>query len=202
MACGKARAAFARSTPDMLKYQPKRFWGFVKRQVQEESAIDMAEFARFNQALFLDPAAPVDTHHPLAHPEEHHITPEELEHTLAFHFKANKSSGFSPMPLQVLKHMGGEGVRVLADFLSKSAIDQLAPAEWRATKVVPLYKGKGLVTDMNSYRSIAITPPFTKLFMSVINRRLTSVAEEQELHAPTQAGFRAHHTTTEQALIV
>ena len=68
--------------------------------------------------------------------------------------------------------------------------------------MVPLYKGKGSVTDMNSYRSIAITPPFTKLFMSVINRRLTAYAEEHQLHAPTQAGFRAHHTTTEQALMV
>ena len=50
---------------------------------------------------------------------------------------------------------------------------------------------------MNNYRSIAITPPFTKVFMSVMNRRLTMFAEENELHAPTQAGFRRHHTTTE-----
>ena len=63
--------------------------------------------------------------------------------------------------------------------------------------MVPLYKGKGDKADMNSYRSIAITPPFTKLFMSVINQRLTKIAEEDNLHAPTQAGFRAHHTTTE-----
>ena len=65
-----------------------------------------------------------------------------------------------------------------------------------------MYKGKGDRDDMNNYRSIAITPPFTKVFMSVMNRRLTQFAEEHKLHAPTQAGFRRHYTTSEQALIV
>lgn len=32
---------------------------------------------------------------------------------------------------------------------------------------------------MNSYRSIAITPPFTKVFMAVMNRRLTDYAETE-----------------------
>jgi hypothetical protein len=31
---------------------------------------------------------------------------------------------------------------------------------------------------MNNYRSIAITPPFTKLLMAVINQRITNHAEE------------------------
>lgn len=91
---------------------------------------------------------------------------------------------------------------MLAQFLNVSAIHRLAPKYWRDTKVVPLYKGKGDPADMNNFRSIAITPPFTKVFMSVINRRLTTFAEDHQLHAPVQAGFRAHHTTTEQALII
>jgi hypothetical protein len=55
---------------------------------------------------------------------------------------------------------------------------------------------------LNNYRSIAITPPFTKLLMAVINQRLTNHAEDKEIHAPTQAGFRRHHTTTEHALLL
>jgi hypothetical protein len=55
---------------------------------------------------------------------------------------------------------------------------------------------------MNNYRSIAVTPPFTKLFMSVMNQRITNHAEQHNLHAPTQAGFRRNHTTLEQALIL
>jgi hypothetical protein len=40
---------------------------------------------------------------------------------------------------------------------------------WRETKITPLYKGAGDRNDFNNYRSIAITPPFTKIFMAVIN---------------------------------
>jgi hypothetical protein len=40
---------------------------------------------------------------------------------------------------------------------------------WRETKVVPLYKGSGDFADLNNYRSIAVTPPFAKLFMSIMN---------------------------------
>jgi hypothetical protein len=38
--------------------------------------------------------------------------------------------------------------------------------------------------------------------MAVVNKRLTATAIEMDLHAPTQAGFCAHHSTTEQALIL
>ena len=68
--------------------------------------------------------------------------------------------------------------------------------------MVPLYKGTGPATDPDNYRSIAITPPFAKLFMAVVNKRLTAEANARDLHAPTQAGFRAHHSTIEQALIL
>ena len=65
--------------------------------------------------------------------------------------------------------MGESAVQVLTDFLNSSAIEQLAPQEWRNSKVVPLYKGEGATDDCNNYRSIAVSPPFTKLIMSILN---------------------------------
>jgi hypothetical protein len=38
--------------------------------------------------------------------------------------------------------------------------------------------------------------------MAVMNTRLTTAASAMDLHAPTQAGFRKHHSTMEQALIL
>jgi hypothetical protein len=73
----------------------------------------------------------------------------------------------------------------ITEFLNKSAIEQLAPPSWRASKIVPLYKGEGDTTDCNNYRSIAVAPPFAKLLMSIINKRLTATADENQLHAPT-----------------
>jgi len=82
----------------------------------------------------------------------------------------------SKMPLELLKHLGTTGVESMANFLNTSAIDQLSPTSWRETKVVPLYKGEGPTSDPENYCSIAITPPFAKLLMAVLNRRLTKKA--------------------------
>ena len=112
-------------------------------------------------------------------------------------FKANKSSGLSNMPLQLLKHLGAEGIKLVADFVNKSAIDNLPPTTWRESKITPLYKNKGNAADPSNYRSLAITPPFTKLLMAVMNRRLTQQGKELELHAPIQAGFCEYHSTVE-----
>jgi hypothetical protein len=65
--------------------------------------------------------------------------------------------------------MGESAVQVLTEFLNSTAIEQLAPQEWRNSKVVPLYKGEGATDDCNNYRSIAVSPPFTKLLMSILN---------------------------------
>jgi hypothetical protein len=46
---------------------------------------------------------------------------------------------------------------------------------------VPLYKGDGDKMDCNNYRSIAVSPPMAKLFMAIVNRRLTKIAEDNQL---------------------
>jgi hypothetical protein len=72
--------------------------------------------------------------------------------------------------------MGMTGVECLAKLLNRSAIEQLPPSQWRTSKVTPLYKGKGDATMPENYRSIAVAPPISKLFMAIMNRRLTDVA--------------------------
>lgn len=89
------------------------------------------------------------------------------------------------MPLQLLKHLGRTGLEQVTDFLNSTAIDNLPPQTWRETKVVPLYKNKGNPDNPSNYRSIAIVPPFAKMFMAVINNRVTAIAQERDLHAPT-----------------
>jgi hypothetical protein len=173
-----------------------------KKNDPNNTQIDPTAFATFNQQLFHDPTIPPDTFKPLDNPEDNQITAEEIINTTKHHFRANKSSGLSPLPLQILKHFGSNAAAPLAHFLNTSALTSEAPQTWRNTKIIPLYKGKGDTKDMNNYRSIAIPPPFTKLFMAIMNQRLTNHAEDNNIHSPTQAGFRRHHTTLEQALIL
>ena len=84
--------------------------------------MDLEAFAAFNRQLFHDPQAEAYDFHPVPDPATSAITPAELSGVLTRHFKANRSQGFSPLPLQLLKHLGEAGVTGLASFLSTSAI--------------------------------------------------------------------------------
>ncbi len=72
----------------------------------------------------------------------------------------------------------------MASFLTDSAISTEPPSTWKQAKIVPVYKGKGDKRAPENYRSIAITPPFAKVFMAIMNQRLTIKANEDNLHAP------------------
>jgi hypothetical protein len=83
----------------------------------------IAEFTKFNESIFYNPTITPDTFTPLTDSHTHHITTAELTNVLNHHFKADKSSGLSPMPLHLLKHMGPAGIKCLAQLFNTSAID-------------------------------------------------------------------------------
>jgi hypothetical protein len=186
----------------MLKQRPKQFWGMLKSKATRDLAMPTADFVKFNESGFFYSTIATDKFTPLSNTAPQYITKEELTSVIALHLKADKSTGLSQMPLHLLKHMGPAGIECLAALFNSSAIDQLPPTLWRTSKITPLYKGKGDMTLPENYRSIAVAPPLSKLFMAVMNRRLTDHAKADKLHAPTQAGFREYQSTIEQALIL
>jgi hypothetical protein len=83
----------------------------LKSKANREMEMPIAKFVKFNESIFYDEHIPTDTYTPLSHTTPHHITPAELTRILSHHFKAEKSSGMSSMPLQLLKHMGQPGIK-------------------------------------------------------------------------------------------
>ena len=148
----------------------------IQQKCAEDVQVPLEDFTMYNRTLFHDEDIPPDNHNPLTDPDHNLITPTELAHILDHKYKATKSRGLSTLPPQLLKFLGPAGVQCLATFLNASAITSPPPTSWRTAKVVPLYKGKGDTTKPENYRSIAITPPFAKIFMATINHRLTTIA--------------------------
>ena len=68
--------------------------------------------------------------------------------------------------------------------------------------MVPLYKGKGCDQDGDNYRALSIMHPLAKLIMGILTSRLDAISEEQNIHAPMQAGFRKGHTLEDLVLLV
>lgn len=169
-----------------MKYSPKRFWGLVQsRSAKHACDVKPKQFAEFCENLFFDPSLPPDQLSDLPFGHAFEFTHKELAWVLDHRFKSNKSSGLSPLPLQLLKFMGKKGQVVLCDFLNKVIKSSTPPRSWRSIKVVPVYKGSGDSTNCDNYRAIAIMPPFAKLLMALVNRRLELQADEKGWHTET-----------------
>ena len=65
-----------------------------------------------------------------------------------------------------------------------------------------LYKNKGDPQKPENYRPITLVSSLGKTFTSIINNRLKTYAENYDLISWSQAGFRKHHSTTDNLFII
>ena len=65
----------------------------------------------------------------------------------------------------------------------------------------PLYK-KGSVNNPNNYRGIALVEYVSKLYISIITKRLTFYVEAYSKLSESQAGFRAGYATIDNAFVL
>lgn len=63
--------------------------------------------------------------------------------------------------------------------------------------VTPVFKSGNRV-DTSNYRPIAVTNPFMRLYAGMLNARLLKFTEDNNLRAPSQAGFRPRLSTVHQ----
>ena len=71
------------------------------------------------------------------------------------------------------------------------------PADWNAVLVSPVFK-KGNKGDTANYRPISVSDCFEKLYATVLNARLVTWLEANDLRAACQSGFRPHLSTEHQ----
>jgi hypothetical protein len=83
----------------MLKYQPTRFWGMIRSKNNDENGMKTEDFAKFNQDLFYNPQIVNDHFVAVNDIDTVQLTVSEVQHVLQKHFKANKSTGLSLLPL-------------------------------------------------------------------------------------------------------
>ena len=71
------------------------------------------------------------------------------------------------------------------------------PSSWAIGCITPLYKGKGSVDDPDNFRGITVLSCLGKLFTSVLNSRINTFLENNNLIGNEQAGFRANNSTND-----
>ena len=90
----------------------------------------------------------------------------------------------------------------LTDIFNKVQAEGGFPDAWAMGVVTPVPKPKGNPLCMDDHRPIVVGPALGKLFSIVLMRRLDTWAEDAQLRATTQFGFRQSQGTDEGSFLL
>ena len=86
--------------------------------------------------------------------------------------KAGKATGLDNIPARLLIADSAEIIAApIALLINTSLTSGQVPAEWKAARVVRLFKS-GKVVDMDNYRPISILPVFSKVLERAVHKQL------------------------------
>ena len=68
------------------------------------------------------------------------------------------------------------------------------PMEWKAAKIIPLFKS-GSMVELDNYRPISILPVLSKILERIVYKQLLSHLENNGLLSSFQFGFRSKRST-------
>ena len=118
----------------------------------------------------------------------HTINRNEVEHAV-FRAKNGKASGIDKIPYEVLKNQSI--VDTLHSLFNLCFDTGIIPSIWRKAIISPL--PKDLTKDKRlplNYRGISLLSVVSKLYSSVLNRRLLNYLESEDMLVDEQNGFR------------
>ena len=75
------------------------------------------------------------------------------------------------------------------------------PELWTNGVIIPLHK-KGSTTDVNNYRGITLVSCLSKIFTTVLNKRIENICEQHNIISDAQFGFRKGRSTADAIFIL
>ena len=121
------------------------------------------------------------------------FTADEIRNTL-LKLSNESSAGASDIPVKLIKVIIDNILPFLTALFNHCIKNQEIPDEWKSAIVIPLYKNKGAVNDINNYRGISILPPLDKVFEKLISFQIITYINQHKLLFAGQYGFRANHS--------
>lgn len=116
--------------------------------------------------------------------------------------KAKKAPGRDGLGGDFFKAFGNSLVEPLAVMFSTILRTGIYPVEWSRLVLFPIFKNKGSPKVVRNYRAIALLPVVTKMFSSILNRRLSNWADVNNAIDDRQAGFRRGYSTMDNIFVL
>ena len=103
--------------------------------------------------------------------------------------KNNKAIGIDNLPYEIFKNRKSNGI--LTSLFNKKFESGITPSIWSQAIIKPIPKNSLIDPRLPlQYRGISLLSTTYKLFTSILNNRIMTVAENSHLYADEQNGFR------------
>lgn len=135
----------------------------------------------------------IDTQQPLENFEFRSVSDKVVFNALKS-LKRNKSSGLDNFPSGMLKDSADIIAKPLTHIINLSLATGSIPTDWKAAKIVPLFKS-GSMAEIDNYRPISILPSMSKILEKVVFKQLMAHFEQNGLLSHFQYGFRRMRST-------
>ena len=114
-------------------------------------------------------------------------------------FNNEKACGIDNIPMEVLRN--GNIIDFMCLVFNKCFSEGTIPSKWSKGIIHPIPKDKSMdpLVPMN-YRGITLTCIMYKIYCSVLNHRLTQWAEQNDILAEEQNGFRPNCSCTDHLI--
>lgn len=128
-----------------------------------------------------------------------HKTPAEVRHTIKS-LKARKAPGYDEISTEILKSIANTICYPLSNAINTALRTGIYPDILKTSLITPIYKFEDK-SDPNNYRPISVLTAFTKIFDTIIYKRLNNfLVNKTKQISCHQFGFRKG-SNTENALI-
>ncbi|XP_047470216.1 uncharacterized protein LOC125025923 [Penaeus chinensis] len=99
------------------------------------------------------------------------INEKEVEEAMK-KMKSKRATGCSELTVDLLKHLGKEGIQMVTSLLQKVWDKEKMPAEWELSELATIYKRKGDPMDCGNFRGIKLLEHVMKILENVIEGRI------------------------------
>ena len=123
------------------------------------------------------------------------ITTQEVEVAIT-KVKHSKATGLDEIPGELIKLGGTRFLSFLTQLFNAMYDTQIFPSDWSKSVMVPIHK-RGSTLDPQNYRGISLLSTLSKVFSSILTKRLQDWAEDKGKLCFEQAGFRKGHSTVD-----
>ena len=190
----------------------KLFWKEIKSITITENkynSIDINSFYTYFKSVFqnnLDP--PPICYENVIHPYSdlkfskdsyfylnNQITTKEVRETI-LNLKLNKSPGHDGILNEMLKHTSEDIIPFLTTLFQHIFENKIFPNEWTKSVIVPIHK-KGDLNTCSNFRPISLTSILSKIYTSILEKRLNEFIETNNILPIEQAGFRKKQSTVD-----